>query len=245
MNENLNIQTKKCKHCQSDIPKKAKVCPNCRKKQGGILKWFLIVFVALVIIGAASGGEDDKQPKEVTNSQPTPIEGTTNLTEKETTDEQKYTTYEASTYKVGSDIPAGEYVVYADNFMGYAEVSSDSSGKLESIITNNNFSYNMIITIEDGQYFKLTGCYAVPLEENPPVDASGEGTFKIGTHLQAGEYKIEVAKNNSVGYGYVQVSSDSTGSLKSIITNDNFEGSKYITVSDGQYLTLSGCHIAK
>ena len=243
MSKDQNNATKKCKHCQSDIPKKAKVCPNCRKKQGGILKWIIIVFVVLIIVGATSGKEDS-QPKEVANSQPNPIEGTANVTEKETTSEPKYTTYEASTYKVGTDIPAGEYVVYADGYMGYAEVASDSSGKLESIITNNNFSYNMIITIEDGQYFKLTNCYAVPIEENPPVDASGEGTFKIGTHLQAGEYKLEVSKNNSVGYGYVQVSSDSTGILNSIIANDNFEGSKYITVSDGQYLTLSGCHIA-
>ena len=242
MSKDQNNATKKCKHCQSDIPKKAKVCPNCRKKQGGILKWIIIVFTILIIIGSVAN-EGNNQPKEVTNSQPTPITGTANVTENESSDVQKFTTYEASTYKVGTDIPAGEYVVYADNFMGYAEVASDSSGKLESIITNNNFSYNMIITIEDGQYFKLTGCYAVPLEENPPVDASGEGTFKIGTHLQAGEYKIEVSKNNSVGYGYVQVSSDSTGIFSSIISNDNFEGSKYITVSDGQYLTLSGCHI--
>ena len=26
-------ETKKCKYCQSDIPKKAKVCPVCKKKQ--------------------------------------------------------------------------------------------------------------------------------------------------------------------------------------------------------------------
>ena len=29
-------ETKVCKHCQSEIPAKAKVCPNCRKKQGGV-----------------------------------------------------------------------------------------------------------------------------------------------------------------------------------------------------------------
>lgn len=29
-------ETKVCKYCKSEIPKKAKVCPNCRKKQGGI-----------------------------------------------------------------------------------------------------------------------------------------------------------------------------------------------------------------
>lgn len=40
-------ETKVCKHCQSEIPKKAKVCPNCRKKQGGKLKFVIIALVVL------------------------------------------------------------------------------------------------------------------------------------------------------------------------------------------------------
>ena len=55
--------TKVCKHCKTEIPYGAKVCPQCRKKQGGVLKWVIIVFVAICIIGAASGGNDDKPTK--------------------------------------------------------------------------------------------------------------------------------------------------------------------------------------
>lgn len=58
-----NGGTKICKHCQSEIPKKAKICPVCKKKQGGILKWIIIVIVALVIIGAIAGGQDDQVNK--------------------------------------------------------------------------------------------------------------------------------------------------------------------------------------
>lgn len=53
-------EMKVCKHCQSKIPKKAKVCPNCRKKQGGIVKWIAIGIVLIIIIGAAVGGESEK-----------------------------------------------------------------------------------------------------------------------------------------------------------------------------------------
>lgn len=42
--------TKLCKHCKTEIPYDAKVCPNCRKKQkGGKLKWILIIAVVAVI----------------------------------------------------------------------------------------------------------------------------------------------------------------------------------------------------
>lgn len=58
---NQDGETKICKHCQSEIPKKAKVCPNCRKKQGGKLKWIILAVVALAIIGSAMGGNDSKK----------------------------------------------------------------------------------------------------------------------------------------------------------------------------------------
>ena len=50
----MSEETKKCKHCQMDIPKKARVCPNCRKKQGGKLKYIIIGFAAIMIIGAVA-----------------------------------------------------------------------------------------------------------------------------------------------------------------------------------------------
>ena len=61
-------------------------------------------------------------------------------------------------YKVGVDIPAGEYNVIAEEGeSAYLEVSSDSTGN--SIITNNIFENNMYITVTDGQYLTLNRCY--------------------------------------------------------------------------------------
>lgn len=70
MNENSTNQvtneqngaTKICKHCKMDIPKRAKRCPFCRKKQGGKLKWIIAVVVVIFIIAAAQSGEDS-EPK--------------------------------------------------------------------------------------------------------------------------------------------------------------------------------------
>ena len=61
------METKLCKHCQTEIPKKAKVCPNCRKKQGGIGKWIIVALVAFLLIGMM-GGSDDSSDKDSGNS---------------------------------------------------------------------------------------------------------------------------------------------------------------------------------
>lgn len=62
------METKICKHCQTEIPKKAKICPNCRKKQGmGALgKTILIIFlIALIAPNITKYSEDDSEPKKV------------------------------------------------------------------------------------------------------------------------------------------------------------------------------------
>lgn len=61
MAEKTGTDTKNCKYCKMEIPKSAKVCPHCRKKQKkGIGKWILLAIIVLVIIGVASGGSKDK-----------------------------------------------------------------------------------------------------------------------------------------------------------------------------------------
>lgn len=84
-------ETKLCKHCRSEIDKKAKVCPVCRKKQGlGFFKIVGIAFlslVVLVIVGAALGGggnETEKTPSgEVVVKDDLTVEG--NITESKDT----------------------------------------------------------------------------------------------------------------------------------------------------------------
>lgn len=51
---------KKCKYCQTEIEEKAKICPNCRKKQGapGCLVVFL-VFLGIIVIGSVFSSDDN------------------------------------------------------------------------------------------------------------------------------------------------------------------------------------------
>lgn len=101
MNESKD--TKVCKHCQSEIPKKAKICPVCKKKQG-LPKWAIVLIVILVLaaIGSASGGNSDNS-ETTTNSQSSSKNETQDSTpevkevETESEPEIEYTAVDVST----------------------------------------------------------------------------------------------------------------------------------------------------
>ena len=63
----------------------------------------------------------------------------------------------------------------------------------------------------------------------------GDGEYKVGDDLPAGEYYVKCNGNNL----YIEVASDSSGSLDSIIYNLNTQGGVYITVEDGEYIEYS------
>lgn len=145
--------------------------------------------------------------------------------------------YGAGQYKVGTDIPAGEYVIFAKSGLGYFCVSSDSNGN--DIIVNENFDYNSILTVSEGTYLELSRCYAVPIDKvsTSDMDFSGTGMFKVGTHIPAGEYLLDADSGKSAYYCIYNSSTQ-----QNIVSNNNFEGSQYVTVTDGQYLVLDRCH---
>lgn len=169
---------------------------------------------------------------------------TTESTETTAEEEPQYTQYEAGMYKVGTDIPAGTYLITGD--MGYVEVSSDSSGQLESIVANDNYVNRTYLSAVDGQYLKFDGV-AIPEAEAPAYTSENgaypEGKYLVGKDIPAGEYKISLTEGNAMGYGYIEVSSDASGTINAIISNANIQGDTYQTVQDGQYLKLNGAEI--
>ncbi|KZL94384.1 hypothetical protein [Clostridium magnum] len=66
----------------------------------------------------------------------------------------------------------------------------------------------------------------------PKDDSIKEGMYKVGTDIQPGEYVV-----TSDTSGYVEVTKDSTGSLDSIVMNENIQGRVYVTIASGQYFT--------
>lgn len=184
-----------------------------------------------------SNADNDNKVENVSGEVASPEKTTQIPNENENKDEslsasEKFTDGQ---YKVGIDIPAGEYFLQSSG-SAYFCVSTDANA--DNIIINDNFSNNSIITISDGQYLELVRCSAIAFEKVPQNIFEGktisDGMYKVGYHIPAGEYKV-----TSNGNGYYCVYPNSL--QQDIITNDNFTGSKYVSVSDGQYLELVRC----
>lgn len=147
--------------------------------------------------------------------------------------------YYSGYYEVGTDIPAGEYVLFSNANGDYSSsfsVSDDS----DNLVSADSFTYNSIISIYTGQHLSLAQCYAVPISENPNVKTDDEGMFKVGVHLNSGKYKIEATKESG---GFYIIFDNSSQKSDSLIETYAVNGQRYINVSNGQYLLLHNCKI--
>ncbi|GAB3792416.1 hypothetical protein [Virgibacillus kimchii] len=231
-------------------------------------KWWVWGIAVIIIAVAATGGDDEdsltdskveavsegeeKEKQEAKEEDTVEDEAGSdeveNQAEESTEEMNDDTLIAAGTYKVGEDIPSGEYLVFG-NGMGYIESASDSTGELDSIIFNDNLmnDAHAYVTLEDGEYFKLQSAEMYPVEDAPSVEPDDgvyqDGMYKVGEDIPAGEYQIIL--DSSIDMGYYEVATDSSHQLGSIVTNENVQADTYLTVSEGQYLKLQDVKIEK
>lgn len=150
--------TKICKHCKTEIPRGAKVCPQCRKKQGmGLISKVIIGLVIFSVIGAAAGGsEDDSSSSSGTTSKQEVI----TTTVAETAPEITYTPVTVTEMMNTLDSNA---MKASETYKGqYLEIT----GKLNVIDSNGKY----ISLVGDGD-FEITGvqCYLKTEEHKKAV----------------------------------------------------------------------------
>lgn len=174
MQNEKTTETKLCRHCQTEIPKKAKVCPNCRKKQGGILKWIVIAVVVLVIIGAAAGG-GDKKTQQASNPVNVPTanqsDNATNIAESKEIEKESEAPkeYISVTADELSDALADNAMKAQNDYKGkYLEIT----GKLGNIDSNGQY-----IGVDTNKDFDLTNiqCYIKTDEQKQAVIEMSRG----------------------------------------------------------------------
>lgn len=141
--------------------------------------------------------------------------------------------YDKGAYKVGFDIPAGEYIIIPNFVTTYFNVK-DANNKL---LANGYVSGSYYITLDIGQYLMIDDGYAVPASKyNVAVyDYSMiyPGMYKVGTDIPVGEYYFFTTEDN----GYYCLYDNSTTSKK-IISNDYFSVASYANAKVGDYLLV-------
>lgn len=154
----------------------------------------------------------------------------------------------AGIYKVGTDIPAGEYLlmsrttvasysyyeVMKKQFLGYSAP--------DNIITNDVFLGSRYITVKDGRYFLLVNAQIIDVDKGPvlqPVNGKYlAGMYKVGRDIPRGKYKVIPGNANDA---ILEIMSGSSGLTKAIITSGHVTNEREITVTDGQYVKLIEC----
>lgn len=122
----------------------------------------VVCCVGVLIIGMAA---NIMSPDQNTNTAPATTTSSDNSTSSAnpstSTGNSGDQVYTSGTYKVGQDIPAGEYkFTQTDEYGGYIERSSDSSMEFDSIISNDATSEKgetAYVTVHDGEYLKIDG----------------------------------------------------------------------------------------
>jgi RNA polymerase subunit RPABC4/transcription elongation factor Spt4 len=203
--------TKICKHCKTEIPYDAKVCPQCRKKvTGGKLKWIIIAVVVILIIAAVaggSGGSSSSTPQKVGTVGDTSAEETSTVSEtpeetaeaepaaEETSAEPE--TEEKTAYQMGDILMDGDMkIVYVASGV-YEEENEYSQPQDGNQYIYLKFAFeNTSDSSDDSISFYSFECYA----DGYNVDMYYGGEEDLSATLSAGR--------STIGYVYFEVPVD-------------------------------------
>ena len=140
-----------------------------------------------------------------------------------------------------SNAKSSPYQEMIGNTMYTFRISDDSSSAMITIGDPNDFtlSENSTSTQEstnDSEKSQASAQTSTDTQKNQATVT--EGMYLVGSDIQAGTYKLTAESGKS---GYYCRYSDASGESSSIISNDNFNSTSYVTVNDGEYLKLTRC----
>lgn len=206
--------TKICKHCQTEIPHGAKVCPQCRKKQkGGILKWVIIAFVFLCIIAAATGGDGDDKTEQVSKEDSADSKKQDENLKKEEPEEsesENELTVGSSFEKKGLKITVNdanlEFTEYSDEYEMY-KPADGMKYIMVSFTFENNGDSDAYVSIYDFKcYADNTACEQAYLPDesdfmNTNLSSGRNISFQTYYSVPVGAQSIELEYETSIWTG--------------------------------------------
>ena len=155
--------------------------------------------------------------------------------------------YQPGIYKIGRDIPAGEYILRQTSTYSRFDLVSNSNirGEYDDLRGRvKNFSY---ITLKEGSYIKLDRCTLEPKTSSPVVKPSDNiypnGMYLVGKDLPAGEYIARPITDNASVSFYSSSAYPSPAPVKTVKLKKNKES--LIVLEAGQYVVTDNATLEK
>ena len=168
--------TKICKHCKTEIPYDAKICPQCRKKQGpGGCLIAIIVVIVIVLIGSCFGSGGKKTGSESATTTPTTEKASS------TTEAKVEETTPAATEEEKAVFGVGDTVEVDDGI----EMTILSAGIYKSD--------NQFITPADGKIF-----YKIDIEISNNSDKDTTISSMISFEAYEDDYSIDETYSSGI-----------------------------------------------
>lgn len=157
--------------------------------------------------------------------------------------------YNAGTYNVGIDIPAGQYVMtpttkYQEGY--YFTTNYDRSIISSGCVDCDSFMIRGYATVQNGDKFELDYATMIPAKDAGRLlpykdDLYNPAEYKIGFDLPAGTYNLYYLDSKS---HYEIRTSDSHLGYGNAVDSQDISGNTSVTVKDGQYLKLTHCALS-
>ena len=216
----------------------------------GVLFWFVL---ALII-------PDDKMPSAGGNTGTTVVGGTDSQSTENSGSSKKTDVSGATlafkyvdvslipnglgegTYKVGKDIDPGEYIAYGLNSVSQIKQFNSLDEQEDTEEIDGLF---IDLTLEENQYIEVESGIILPKSTFDMNNLAQYGIYKVGQDIEAGEYKVaSISDSYESSYeevdgalGALEVADEALGG-NVFKTVDLYDGQKYVTLEDGQYVRV-------
>lgn len=150
--------------------------------------------------------------------------------------------YDSGTYSVGSDIPAGDYVVIENQDAMFASVIVREDADEDSdLVSHHLINGQAAIRLNPGTWVTFSEARAYPLSQAPRIesDTCGEGGYLVGETLPAGTYQLYLV--DKAPLSSYSVYDGILGTDAQLTKFEVLHDATTIALSDGDYIELSGC----
>lgn len=158
-----------------------------------------------------------------------------------------YPWYPAGTYEIESDLDSGIYYLKATG-SGSAYFEIKDSGSTGDILINDNFKTCCYVSVLSGESLTIKRCQATEVKNAPMPKANKDGSYnagmyKIGRDIEAGKYKL--TKTDDADHAFYEINAKPTGTQNMTVSHSDFDHTTYVTVENGQYLTVNGATLLR